>query len=273
MSLVTETNTRLHACSIETICNSNTASSSFVCGTYELNEETKTRAGAIVLFSYDQTSLNSISEVYCESGVLDMKISQNVLGAAMSSGTLDLYAINGTESTSFDKLCSVSNEDEGLFLSLDFDNRLSSSQNTILPDDKVAVSTQAGSALVYKFSESSLVEDLHLPSIHSLFGESMPVWITAFNCHSKQTLLTGGDDCKFRLWDLRSADSAGGSPSGLIHTNKIHTAGVTSAQWHPTREHVFVTGSYDESAYVWDERRMSQPLLHIPTGTEIMLLL
>ena len=265
MSLLVETNTRLHACSIETLF-ADGQGATFACGTYELDEESKTRAGAIVIMNSHEGSLKVVKELACESGVLDMKVSHNVLGAAMSTGKLDLYSVDRTSPEILKNLCQVENEDEGLFLSLDFDNRLASNQSTLLVDDRIAVSTQSGSALVYKFAEGRLVEDLHLPSIHSLFEEAMPVWITAFNSHSRQTLLTGGDDCKFRLWDLRCADASGGSPSGLIHTNKIHTAGVTSTQWHGTREHIFVTGSYDESAYIWDERSMHQPLLHIPTG-------
>ena len=42
-----------------------------------------------------------------------------------------------------------------------------------------------------------------------------------------------------------------------------HGAGVTSAQYHPHREHVVATGGYDGDACVWDARRMKSPLARV----------
>jgi len=41
---------------------------------------------------------------------------------------------------------------------------------------------------------------------------------------------------------------------------KSHTAGVTSAQWHPHTEHLLVTGSYDGVARLWDARMLTRCL-------------
>ena len=48
--------------------------------------------------------------------------------------------------------------------------------------------------------------------------------------------------------------------------SKNHSAGVTSAKWHPTDSNIFASGSYDEVVFIWDKRNMNAPLISIPTG-------
>ena len=40
---------------------------------------------------------------------------------------------------------------------------------------------------------------------HVLHSANMPVWIVAYDIHSKSRLISGGDDCKYKLWDLRAS--------------------------------------------------------------------
>jgi len=83
------------------------------------------------------------------------------------------------------------------------------------------------------------------------------VWTTAFADRDGNVLLTGGDDCALRAWDLRcldassSSSSSSGAPTPLWADTKSHGAGVTSLQafgggdeggedsWY------FASGSYD----------------------------
>jgi WD40 repeat protein len=79
----------------------------------------------------------------------------------------------------------------------------------------------------------------------------------------RQMLVSGGDDCCLKLWDLRC-------PESPIHSMaKFFTAGVTSAQWCPYRsqEHVYAMGSYDGSIALWDERMQRRtPLVSVDSG-------
>ncbi len=270
MSLLAETVLKHHACSIERV-----SDSGFVCGTYELDSDSDCRAGDLFFLQYDDGSkcVKILSGTSCDSGVLDIKVCGNVMGTVMSAGCIDVYHL--TQDVIATKLHSAKECDEGLFLSLDFDQRwatidsnTNSSNNVI--DCDLAVSTQMGSIIVYQLAADGLHKVHHMAECHTMFGEVMPAWITIFNPHGKHCVLSGGDDCKFKLWDLRTVGGGGtercttATPTAV---NKAHTAGVTSAQWHPTREHVFATGSYDEHCMVWDARSLGQqPLLDIHAG-------
>ncbi|XP_015912928.1 glutamate-rich WD repeat-containing protein 1 [Parasteatoda tepidariorum] len=83
-------------------------------------------------------------------------------------------------------------------------------------------------------------------------------------------ILSGGDDGKLRVWDLRRF------PDGdAICTFKHHTAPITSVEWHPTDHSVFAASSSDDQLTQWDlaierdedaERgeEMSAELLQLP---------
>ncbi len=272
MSLLTELKMNYHTCSIEKLPSSSGHSPLFVCGSYELDENSSTRVGSVALMKYEvrDAKLTVVKEYSCESGVLDMKLCGTSLGCAMSDGSLDMYTFDA-DHMSMDKVTTVSMPDEGLFLSLDFENRLINAETETATGSRIAVSTQSSSVVVYKYAETQLIQEAHMSSTHTMLGEPMPAWIVAFDPHSRNTLLSGGDDCRFRLWDVRIMDNSGDSCTPIA-MNKRHTAGVTSVQWHPHDSNVFVTGSYDEHAIVWDQRNLSQPLLDIHTGELLCLL-
>lgn len=132
------------------------------------------------------------------------------------------------------------------------------------------------------------------------------VWIAAFDCWHDNIVATGADDSKLKLWDLRfvnfcdleavdmfeyrCAPSQTGRTTGApISIQTTHDAGVCSIQFHPKREHVFASGSYDTFVHVrgftfvapgqwwvhdcwwcwtqvWDSRNMSAPLSSLETG-------
>jgi diphthamide biosynthesis protein 7 len=88
--------------------------------------------------------------------------------------------------------------------------------------------------------------------MHTLKGHSLEAWTVSFDPHQPNILHSGGDDAKWRGWDLRSRDST--------FTCSWHTAGVCSIQPHRTDANLIVTGSYDKYAALWDQRTLRQPV-------------
>lgn len=244
-------NCSMHCCSVETVpmC---PGEGLYALGMYELNEETNLRIGALAL--YNRNTL--ISSRPMKSGVLDMKFHGPLLACALSSGDVEILSINEEMKDFSSQEPLIKNPDEGLALSLDW--------NKSEDDDvRLAVSTQEGSVLVYDLLPTGFIESSALRHVHTLFGERVPAWITAFNPHNSQIVMSGGDDCCLRLWDLRC-------PSNSVHkVSNFFTAGVTSSQWCPYNSHpnIYAVGSYDGSIAIWDERMCRpKPLTSIDSG-------
>lgn len=68
-------------------------------------------------------------------------------------------------------------------------------------------------------------------------------------------MATGADDCTLSLWDLRM--SCIGEP--VIKNKKSHLMGVTCIQ-KSDKDHLFWSGSYDETLRLWDSRIMNFPI-------------
>lgn len=174
--LKTSVTSSLHCCSVESVPSS-TGGGLFALGMYELNEETGLRKGALAL--YDRASLVTTRPM--TSGVLDMKFHGNLLACAMSSGDVEFLLLDEAtgdfQTLGGDSNVSISNPDEGLALSIDWNKRQGN-------EAQLAVSTQEGSVLVYDSTPSGMLESTTLRNVHSLFGEHIPAWITAFNPHN-----------------------------------------------------------------------------------------
>lgn len=256
-----------------------------------------TRNGQIDLFNAPMRRDNSDPDSRAQhrfthptaSGVLDMKVAGRMVASVLSNSTLtvDHWHSDSEAPASVETFCC---DGEGLFLSVDWAlpytteavyNRLlvqrAAAQRSAV---QLAVSTQEGSILVYEMGTCSGGETraltgsdnnrtnglpspsapvFHAPAAHHMCGQNMPAWIVCTNPHQPSTLVSGGDDCLLKLWDIRS----GTTPVGV---NKTHGVGVTTAQWHPLDPHTFVSGSYDEHVRVWDERAMRSPVAEMHTG-------
>lgn len=255
-----------HPCSIESVPASanSTKDSVFICGCYELEESSVTREGEIGIYSMNNEVVQLVGTVQCPAGVLDMKFCDTELAVALSTGELYWYRFSSTLEPQLNLVANISKKDEGLFLSVDW------SSNSLTSDTTIAVTTQQSSLVVYKVTNSELIQESISNSLHMMHDEPMPAWIVACDKITRNRLLTGGDDCMCRLWDTRAnssnvvADS--NSSLSLIAKIKYHSAGVTSAMWHPHREHIFATGSYDEHVVIWDTRSLAKPVLDIHTG-------
>jgi diphthamide biosynthesis protein 7 len=231
----------------------------YLCGLYELDEAEGERNGAICVYKRDTVD-HSLLMHPSESGILDMKICNEYVGSVESNGSLSVYRLSGSKDTNvqLEEICSALNDDEGFYLSLDW--------NTVPYENEsqtsIAVSTQRGSIITYKFAEGKLHEDMIIPQAHKLFGSPVPAWIVAYDKHTSYRIVSGGDDTVLRMWDTRMYNEGGTYP---IATVKHHEAGVTSAEWHPMLEHIFASGSYDEHVRVWDARMLAEPLCTVHT--------
>lgn len=275
MSLMCESKTSLHACSIEAI-GRNQSIPVFACGLYELTgESSQHRDGKLVLYNYDEQSnrLSVIDEINTDGGVLDMKVcpypsenTQEKLAVVLSTGTLSIFDYTSdSRSSDYLTLCnSISDEqDTSLYLSVSWNSSQSRADSTAT---QLVVSTQASSILLFEYSCSDICITHRLLNAHKRYGESLPIWVAIFDPHqsfggNNTRLLSGGDDCCMKIWDLRQSYE---KPSYI--DSRSHQTGLTCAQWHPTSVHNFATGSYDEIIRVWDDRYLKNPCLNISAG-------
>ncbi|CAG8566631.1 11463_t:CDS:10, partial [Acaulospora morrowiae] len=183
--------------------------------------------------------------------ILDMKWSHQkvnggdiVLALACESGKICLYGLN-QDNNQFNLLNShATNEDRKLCLSLDWSNRLETSNNT-----SIVISQSDGSIVVV-----SVDSQIGILERSRWLAHDFEAWVAAFNYWNTNLIYTGGDDCFLKGWDLRT-DSAPTFKNG-----RCHQAGVCSIQSNPHSEYHLATGSYDEHILLWDTRQMKQPI-------------
>ena len=140
-----------------------------------------------------------------------------ILGIALSSSQVSFCSVvEGSDGIRLVDLPELNTSlgGEGLILSLSWN------------DTKLAASTQNSSLVVCDVrNDSSSIEVVHqIENAHQLLGENVPVWITAFDIHDKNRLVSGGDDMCLKMWDLRESGSSG----PISFNKKTHGAGVTA---------------------------------------------
>lgn len=103
-----------------------------------------------------------------------------------------------------------------------------------------------------------------LSLLHSWAAHDLEAWTASFHDWTPGLVLSGGDDCAFKGWDVRD----GGPAAALWTDRKSHGAGVCCIACSPFQEHIVVTGSYDERARVWDVRAAARPVAvgEVPAG-------
>ncbi len=256
--------TNLHPCSLfrvsnEVFSHTNEDSKYFLCGCYELDEATQSRKGKLLLGEVNDNnsehSIQPVQEYDCSSGILDLIVRDNIIYMSFSDSTLEVHQIE--EDKTINKIAAISKPSEGLYLSVNTD------PNADLSLRKLVCSTQQSSVLVYSMSERGLAEEYAIENAHQLFSENVPIWIANINPHDSNQVVSGGDDLQFQFWDTRS------SPTSPQMRSKFHQAGVTSLEWFPERDHLFISGSYDETCAIWDLRAMKRPLMTIETGKSL----
>ena len=99
------------------------------------------------------------------------------------------------------------------------------------------------------------------------------VWYCSFSSHAERSgdiVYSASDDASFKMFDTRV-----GLTSPVYANKRFHTAGVTFVRsldqvgcMSPMAgSHCLLTGSYDCSVALWDERQMGrEPIERIETG-------
>ncbi|KAM6930955.1 diphthine methyltransferase [Xenentodon cancila] len=237
------------------------------CGTYQLQkgdgeeDAAPSRIGRLYLFEFRREGPMSppLAELQRldTAAVLDLKwchmpvCEKPVLGMAAATGELQLYALSGSQEggRSLQSLHRVEVGAERLALSLDWSTgRMDSS------DIRVVCSDSEGCVAAFSLAEGALT------ALAQWKAHDFEAWISAFSYWDTQLVYSGGDDCKFKGWDLRI------NPSSPVFTSKRHSMGVCSIHSSPHREHIVATGSYDEQVLLWDGRNMREPLSESPLG-------
>lgn len=267
-TIVSET-TKFYADSVE-CCHLEPFQDFFLCGTYQMEdddaksiEHSQVRKGNITLLEISKNS--DVSEGFLlktktdvdSSGVLDMKWAPHhinkkcTFGVAFSDGCVQLQQVSKNEENVIEltALCgaSVATENKSLALSLDW-----STWKYVTPEN-IIVSDSSGNLNHLSLSNTSL-------NLQKWKAHDFEAWIAAFDYDNINIVYSGGDDCLFKSWDLRT------SMSTPLFVNKSHTMGVTSAIKNRDNEHLLATGSYDEYVRIWDTRRMKYPVHEVHVG-------
>lgn len=231
----------------------------FVCGTYQLeekllnNDEPQTlseeehqvtsktnRKGRIYLFTYDfeAKELTKVDQVETNA-VLDQKWAPggNLLGVADSKGFVTFYEVSTDDSLKETSQLEIieSNDDQKEILALSLDWNTEATQ--------LVVSNSHGGFSVHQ-SQTGGFEKIYSANPHSF-----EAWIAVFDKNQPNIVYTGGDDTVLACYDLRTPPDP-----DLLWKSRVHDAGVTSLLSMPGKEHVLISGSYDEHLRVLDLR-------------------
>lgn len=228
-----------------------------VCGTYQLNEETKDRFGRLYLLRVadnlhvvQQLEMAAIPDCKWCPVCVDSKI---LLAVATTAGQVIVYELKTddcSESVQLLLLCEINlkrknDQCELLILSLSWYAKDS--------DILISVSDSSGCVSVLHLTNNAL-------SIkHNWKAHSYEAWTTAFNAFNPSTVYSGGDDSILNLYDTKSGMNVARITSG-------HNSGVTSILSNPKKENLFFSGSYDENIRFWDSRCIKKPVEVVNVG-------
>ena len=229
---------------------------------------------------------NAHDVVQMESGVLDGKWRRRqykpvIYASACASGRIHLHSLEKNNNNSSQQkwtLSHLTSSDESnknaLCLSLawnDFINTTSNDDTNIKPEDQIVSSYSNGTVALHKVATSTTtndneyqhvsIEETHRWNAHTMFGCPSEVWTCSFLRGDENVVLSGADDMTLKVWDVRQTQR---------HIHKIgeseFEAGVTAISSHPSIDHVFAVGSYDEYVRIYDYRKMDQPMSKVHVG-------
>jgi len=234
-----------------------------LCGTYQLSAENecgdapRKRLGRLLTYNIAQSEDNGSTLLYKNEclevpAILDIKwchcpLGEDVVaGVVDAAGSFNLYRLQHCHSPQSRYACSkISStpctEEGNLALSLDWNT---GKYKTCTP--MVCVSDSGGCISLIDVKEDCVTQQWK--------AHDYEAWISAYDYWNTNLVYSGGDDCRFKVWDIRLP------PDSPVCTSKRHSMGVCSIQSNSHREHIFATGSYDEHVLIWDGRQLRRPV-------------
>jgi len=78
--------------------------------------------------------------------------------------------------------------------------------------------------------------------------------VISWNRTTSYLLLSGGDEGGIKVWDLRNVKKKGisGPEPTPVASFAWHKAPITSIEWHPTEDSIFVASGADDQVTMWD---------------------
>ncbi|RCN35612.1 WD domain, G-beta repeat protein [Ancylostoma caninum] len=202
-------------------------SSIVLVSTYQL-EGPDSRVGSLYLLSHN---LQIVQCIKAPAGVFRLEfLKPDVIIAAVTDGSLFTTTLDASPST------------ESIPVAEDILLDVSSPS----PSSNVACTDKNGCAHIVDIGTGTVVASW---KAHSLpyTGTGCEVW----TCSLNDTLLcTGGEDATLKVWDVRTEST--------VQRMTEFTAGVTFSSWR--KEHIILTGSYDQHIRLFDMRKSKEPL-------------
>nr|XP_032525075.1 diphthine methyltransferase [Danaus plexippus plexippus] len=224
-----------------------------VCSTYQLDTKDEgnlvsnyRRLGRINVLSItdDMKEIVPIQTIDA-SGVLDQKWCHHkiqgypVLGLVTSEGYLQLFRLVDTDRLKLELWLEGQLGRDVLALSLDW------STNKILNEEPRLIASDTSGTLTLTKVVGNFMRKIGKWKCHSY-----DAWVTAFNYWNTDLFYSGGDDCLFISYDVRT-------PLPVL-INQSHNAGVTAIKSSVDVEYQLLTGSYDEKVRLWDTRNLKR---------------
>jgi len=76
--------------------------------------------------------------------------------------------------------------------------------------------------------------------------------VISWNRGTTYLLASGGDEGGIKIWDLRSFKGVSTPAPVPVASFTWHSAPITSIEWHPTEDSIFVAAGADEQITLWD---------------------